>query len=85
MLAGGKTTETEVMSGRKKHEVDLFYEALGRADPAARAAFLERACAGQTALRERLERLLAIHGEAEKFFVQEEPAIISQENTRQKQ
>ena len=73
------------MSGRKENEVDLFYEALSRADPVARAAFLERTCAGRSALRERLEKLLAIHGEAEKFFLQEELAILSQENTRQKQ
>lgn len=80
MPAGGKMTETEVMSGREEHEVDLFYEALSRADPAARAAFLERACAGRTALRERLEKLLAVHGDAERFFIQEELAALVQEN-----
>ena len=85
MLTGNKTTGSEAMSGRKEHEVDMFYEALIRADPAARAAFLERACTGQIALRERLEKLLAIHGEAERFFVQEEPAIRSQVPARQKQ
>lgn len=73
------------MSGQEEHEVDLFCEALSLSDPAVRAAFLERACAGQSGLRERLEKLLAVHAEAEKFFVQEEIAFHSQENTCQNQ
>ena len=73
------------MSERKEHEVDLFYEALSRADLAVRTAFLDRACAGQPALRERLEKLLAVHAEAEKFFIQEEPAIHSRTDAPRKQ
>jgi serine/threonine protein kinase/tetratricopeptide (TPR) repeat protein len=46
-------------------EQTLFTEALERTDPAERAAFLDRACAGDPALRERIERLLARHAEAE--------------------
>jgi hypothetical protein len=42
-------------------EQSLFIEALEKKDPAERAAFLERACAGDAALRQRLERLLARH------------------------
>jgi len=75
MLTSDETTGMEAVSERKEHEVDLFYEALSRADPALRAAFLEHACAGQAALRERLETLLAAHAEAEKFFLSEEEAI----------
>jgi hypothetical protein len=75
MLTKGETTGTEAVSERKEHEVDLFYEALNRADPAVRAAFLGPACAGQTALRKRLERLLAAHADAEKFFFPVKAAI----------
>jgi serine/threonine protein kinase len=54
------------------HEQSLFIEALEKEDPAERAAFLERACAGDPALRQRLERLLARHQEGTGFL--ESPA-----------
>ena len=73
------------MSERREHELDLFYEALSKADPAVRTAFLEQACASQCALRERLEKLLAAHAEAERFFVQEESASLSYADARQEQ
>jgi hypothetical protein len=79
--ASSETTGMEAMSEQKEHEADLFYEALNRADPVVRAAFLEHACAGQSGLRERLERLLAAHAEAERFLVQEEPGIHSRADT----
>ena len=41
-------------------EQSIFIEALEREDPAERAAFLDQACAGDAALRERIERLLAL-------------------------
>jgi hypothetical protein len=43
-------------------ESDLFTEALGKADPAERSAFLDRACAADPALRRRVEALLRAHG-----------------------
>src|SRR6476619_5184878 len=43
------------------NEQSLFIEALEKEDPAERAAFLDRVCAGVSGLRERLERLLARH------------------------
>src|SRR5436190_10183480 len=46
------------------HEQSLFIEALEKAGPAERAAFLDRACGADSALRERLERLLAHHAVA---------------------
>jgi serine/threonine protein kinase/WD40 repeat protein/tetratricopeptide (TPR) repeat protein len=49
-------------------EQSLFIEALEKADPAERAAFLERACAGDLALRQRIERLLACHQEGSGFL-----------------
>lgn len=42
-------------------ELDLFAAAVATVDPNARAALLDRACAGNPALRERLEKLLAAH------------------------
>jgi serine/threonine protein kinase/Flp pilus assembly protein TadD len=42
-------------------EETLFIEALEKEDPAERAGFLDRACAGDPALRERIERLLQRH------------------------
>jgi serine/threonine protein kinase len=49
-------------------EQSLFIEALEKEDPAERAAFLERACAGDAALRQRIERLLARHQEDSGFL-----------------
>lgn len=61
------------------NELTLFAEALEQADPQARAAFLERACQGDPALRERIDRLLAQHENASAFLesspVQLEPTI----------
>ena len=42
-------------------ELDLFAAAVATPDPAARAALLDRECGGNTALRERLDKLLAAH------------------------
>ncbi len=53
-------------------EQTIFTEALELEDPAARAAFLDRACAGDLALRQRVERLLRRHREADSF--PEQPA-----------
>ncbi len=49
-------------------EQALLVAALGLADPTVRALFLDRACAGNTALRARLEQLLEDHAQAETFF-----------------
>jgi serine/threonine protein kinase len=49
-------------------EKALFDAALGLADPAVRREFLERACGGDAALRDRLEALLESNAEAERFF-----------------
>jgi serine/threonine protein kinase len=54
-------------------ERTIFLAALDIADPAERTAYLERACAGDSALRYKVEALLAAH-EPEDTFV-EEPAI----------
>src|SRR5262245_21540961 len=53
-------------------EQSLFIEALEKKDPAERAAFLDQACLGDTALRRRIERLLARHAQTGGFL--ESPA-----------
>src|SRR6516162_1034147 len=42
-------------------EQSIFIEALEKEDPAAQAAFLDQACAGDAALRQRMARLLERH------------------------
>ena len=46
----------------------IFTEALERTDPADRAAYLDGACAGDAALRRRVEALLAAHDGAGRFL-----------------
>ena len=53
----------------------LFDAALELPDPAGRAALLERECAGDAALRARVERLLSAHGESKGFFDDCRPAL----------
>jgi serine/threonine protein kinase len=50
------------------NEQTLFIEALEKHDPAERAAFLDQVCAGDPALRQRLERLLQRHQQADSFL-----------------
>jgi serine/threonine protein kinase len=47
---------------------EIFDTALEISDAAERKAMLDRACAGQPQLRERIEALLAAHEQAEQFF-----------------
>src|SRR5262249_21202880 len=44
------------------NEREIFTEALDRSDPFERAAYLDRACGDDPALRSRLEQLLESHG-----------------------
>jgi WD40 repeat protein/tRNA A-37 threonylcarbamoyl transferase component Bud32 len=55
------------------NERTIFLSALEREDPVARAAYLERACAGQPALRQRVEDLLRAHEEAGTFLIESAP------------
>ena len=64
----------KTISDLNEQEMDLFYEAAMLADPAKRGAFLDQACAGNSNLRARVEKLLVIHAEAEKFFASAELA-----------
>ena len=49
----------------------VFYAALGKTDPAERAAYLDEACAGQPDLRARVEKLLADLPKVGKFLESE--------------
>ena len=58
---------------RWKQVEELCHAALER-EESGRAVFLEQACAGDEALRQRVESLLAHHGQASSKFL-EEPAL----------
>ncbi|MBX9627302.1 MAG: serine/threonine protein kinase, partial [Gemmataceae bacterium] len=49
-------------------ERDLFLSAIAIPDPAARSAFLDRACGGDPGLRRGVDQLLAAHAEAGSFL-----------------
>ena len=53
-------------------EQSIFIEALEKENPAAQAAFLDQACAGDSALRQRIARLLERHRQGSDFL--ESPA-----------
>ena len=55
------------MSDANPDLMTLFAEALELTDPAARAAYLDRACGDDAALRRRVEALLAAHDGAGRF------------------
>src|SRR5262245_62653837 len=54
-------------------ERSIFLNALDREDPAARAAYLDEACAGKPDLRRRIERLLRAHQEGGSFLEETAP------------
>jgi eukaryotic-like serine/threonine-protein kinase len=67
-------------SGRTEREI--FSAALERSTPEDRAAFLDEVCGADTALRRRIESLLARHFEPESFMkgpaIGEKPTILTQ-------
>src|SRR5262245_55138304 len=50
------------------NEEAIFVEALSKGNPAQRQAFLEQACAGDEALRRRVQALLEVHARAGSFL-----------------
>ena len=50
-------------------ERDIFIEALQQANPTARSAYLDAACAGDDALRQRVLQLLSQHEKNESFLL----------------
>ncbi|HLP75505.1 MAG TPA: protein kinase, partial [Candidatus Paceibacterota bacterium] len=63
------------MESTLKREQLLFDAALEIQSPAERSAFLDRECGGDSKLRQRIERLLALHERAENFFDDCRPAL----------
>src|SRR6476661_951186 len=61
------------MSDANAGLMTIFGEALDLSDPAARAAYLDRACGENAALRERVEALLAAHAGAGRFLEPDAP------------
>jgi eukaryotic-like serine/threonine-protein kinase len=61
------------MPGPADHEETLFLTASEIANPAHRAAYLDAACAGNPALRERLERLLTAEAPARELWGDDPP------------
>src|SRR5262245_15036996 len=64
------------------NERSIFLEALDEEDPTRRSAFLDKACAGDIALRQRVEALLKIHGEAGGFLDKPAPERVVEELAR---
>jgi eukaryotic-like serine/threonine-protein kinase len=58
------------MNAATQREEGIFDTARNLADPAAREAFLNRVCVGDSALRARLDRLLEAASEADRFFAE---------------
>ena len=63
------------MDPGSQREQSLFEAALDFADPAQRRAFLDRECGEDHALRERIEKLLALSQSADDFFTKCGPAL----------
>src|SRR4051794_27903641 len=70
----GSRTDDPRISGTAMNERDIFDAALSIQDNPARQAYLETACAGDAALRQRVETLLKAHEGASRFL--ERPAIL---------
>src|SRR5207249_2977492 len=58
-------------------ERSIFLAVLEIDDPAARSAYLDRACAGDAALRSQVEQLLKAHQEPGSFMVRPAPALVA--------
>jgi hypothetical protein len=56
------------------NELDLFIEALKRAIPVERLAYLDQAC-GDAGLRRRVEALLKAHAEASEYLKEPAPPM----------
>ena len=55
------------MDANQQQEESIFAAARELTDPAERRALLDRACAGEPALRQRLEKMVAALAEADNF------------------
>src|SRR5262245_36475552 len=65
------------------NERSIFLDALDQADPTQRSAYLDQACAGDAALRQRVEALLKTHAEAGGFLDKLAQERVAEELERQ--
>ena len=65
------------MKGERWRQVDELFGATLERPASERAAFLERACAGDTALRQRIDRLLARHEQSGSFLDPPTPSLVA--------
>jgi hypothetical protein len=65
------------------NERSIFLEALDQADPTQRSAYLDKACAGDAALRQHVEALLKTHSAAGGFLDRLAPERVAEELGRQ--
>src|SRR5262249_5003468 len=73
---GGETPGRPRPPGRRPmSERDIFDAALAIDDPAQRAAYLDRACAGQPGLREHLDALLSMDAQVRSFLEAPAPVV----------
>src|SRR5258705_12883661 len=63
---------SEPETTNRRSEKEIFFEAIEKATPAERAAYLDGACGKDPALRRRVEDLLAKHFQQERFMKQPE-------------
>ena len=56
------------MNERERQEIEVFNLAIELPSPEERAAYLDRACAGDAALRQKVEALLRVHADADHYF-----------------
>jgi serine/threonine protein kinase/tetratricopeptide (TPR) repeat protein len=64
----GEAGKEHAMSAEAKQAKEIFLAAVDKATPAERAAYLDQACSGDPALRQRVEGLLQAHDEPGTFL-----------------
>ena len=70
------------MSDANRREEAIFEDALELADAGRRKLFLDQACGQDARLRARIEKLIAVHEQAERFFKDCLPGPGPQRETR---
>src|SRR6516162_977104 len=68
------------MNGPSPQEETIYEAARQLSEPLEQAAYLERVCAGDQELRERVERLLRAGQKAKDFFQRHDPAATLRDN-----
>src|SRR3982750_4099994 len=74
-------TDPRLDKSRVSTDESIFDEALRRATPDARAAYLDTECAGQPELRREIEALLIAHEQAAGFLASAPVALMAADGT----